>query len=981
MRTPLKYNPLEQLAIFYYSDGGDGSGDGDGPGGASGGADGSGGSDSGMSGAEAAADIGGGGFGSQTDMENNQFGYGINGSFGVEDSAMGTPSEATNEAANSVGFDNNGTSDVLGGYKSVTERNAKAADVAAVEGYSPGMVASYNQTTGFMTIGKQGIFGISYDSHFGPTGKELGFVDEMAADVLDVLDISVTNKSIAATEEIASAIVGFAVTGFTFNVALSAIAGVANVANINGVISNETNSAIQLGVGVAALVGNAYGLASLGMQIGGPLGFGMVSLSGYGLMTGLQDLGITGVPGTNISLDNLEMRGDGNNDFTDTIRSNSKSFTILNNPLLAGKAFNTNTKSSLIKPIIPVIYQYKDNKIGDNKMTMNYMEYRGGLSNILAPHLINKNEGSVFSNIDIDRGTMKSIQKGTLVNSNSKKYKQYLDNNINYFESDYPFSLVKIGNFFYMTTENPNYNYVYRLVLNQTVLTEADLIKVDITAPTTKPTISAIVTASSYTVTASLVNIKDSSGNEETYTATVTSNYSTDIYNALINDTNVTISGTCSSGTPDGRTIIVTVEGVDFTTTSNSEAFSVNISDLSFLPEQLDRELWDTYQYCYTYYNELTGFESIPIFSDTWIRKATSLKISNIKHINDSDVDTIRIYRIGGYSSVYRRIADIPNLKDDSLGTYIDNIDDLLTIAILNTDNATDITGLKGLTEHKGTLFAFKNNQVYFSQPGVPNIWSEFNMVRVGGTVTGISSVPLGIIITTDAQQTYLLAGTNSSNFTLSTIAKSTGCRDYKSVNNIMNSAIWLDYEGIMVSVGAAVQNISKGKVDVSDIGDIYSSYVYNNIYYLCGSNYTLTIDFRYATPAFKKLTFGEIYSITKNNGVLHYIDSNLDEYSGLYSTGDSSILEYKSPAFIAQSYDILKEFNKINITYSGNFTYTIYVDNVEVASETISSDTITVAEVNVPTQYNQGVMLELGLVGSGEIYNFRYIFSYLNNN
>lgn len=660
----------------------------------------------------------------------------------------------------------------------------------------------------------------------------------------------------------------------------------------------------------------------------------------------------------------------GNNDLGQVLRNSMPD--IKQNPLMKGYQRQLAKKLNRIK--IPINY-------GSNKMDGLFTDYRGGLSNVLAPHLINPNEGSIFNNIDINSGILNSIKMGIPVTGNTSKYKAYLEDITYYFISDYLFSLAKIGNFYYLTTENPAYTDVYRLNLNQPILTEADLIPVYLVAPTVKPTISAIITQDTYSAYASLINIRNSSGVEETYTATLDSTYNTTIHTALVNNTVLTLKGTCSTGTPDGRTIVVNVAGIDFNTISSSEAFSVTIPDLSFLSQQLDRELWDTYQYAYTYYNSTTGFESIPIFSDTYLRKATSLKISGIKYIQDPDVNKVRLYRIGGYSSVYRRIAELDNVGDNSIGTYTDNITEAMTFSILDTDNASAVTGLKGLLEHKGSLFAFKSNQVYFSIPGKPNVWSEFNMVRVGGVVTGIASVPLGLLILTDSRQTYLLSGTDKHNYTLAALDKSAGCISYKSVQNIANAAIWLGYEGIMVSVGSAVQNISKTKVDVSGIGTIHNSFSYDNIYYLCGSNYTLTIDFKYSTPSFKKLTFTEIISMTVKSGQIDYIDINKNEFNNLYIQGELATINYKSPMFIGAAYDLAKEFTKINLVYNGTFTYKVFVDKTEVLSKSITSSKISVEEISLPAENREGLSLELEIIGTGSVQSFKYLYAYLNNN
>ena len=833
-------------------------------------------------------------------------------------------------------------------------------------GYS---ITSNTVTTGYLDTD----FDHISIEHFGKYG---GFNTNIAsvtggtvASHLYGLGLSVQAAIISeAIVNIAVALISPSPLGVTFEVAKVGLESLGKIAGVLGIADQKDIDVLDK---VLDTFGIAYGFAKLGMA---PLGMGYAAF-------GLAQISDLSSAGRDIEGFGGEFDADGGDSIISSYgkgdtRNISSPLTIYS-PLSAGDKFNKDILISDIKPSF-IRIPLNNTKEEGNNMEAVVREYRGGLNNILAPHLIQSNEGQVFTNINIDRAIMESVKKGTQANL-TKAYTYSIPGGYT-FQDDYPFNIAKIGNFYYISSENPNIHNISRIELNQPILTISDLVNIDITAPTFTPSVTAVVdTSVTYNVTASLVNIKDSSGNEETYTASVTSDYNTDIHNALINNTPVTINGTCSSGTPDGRTININVEGKIFTTTSSSQAWSISIDDLSFLSQVLERVLWDEYQYAITYYNELTGYESIPVFTTTWTRKSNKLQINGIVNINASDVDKIRIYRIGGYSSVYRRIAEIDNLKDGSVTTYVDTVDDVLTYGILDTDNATDILDLKGLIEHKGSLFAFKNNQVYFSKPGKPNIWSEFNMVRVGGIVTGIASVPLGIVIMTDAQQIYLLSGTDKTNFNLSCISKTTGCVDYKSVSNIRNNAIWLGYEGIMVSVGASVSNISRGRVDVSDIGVIYGSYTYDNIYYLFGSNYVLLGDFTYNRPSFRKLDLS-IKSMYFNQGVISYTDG-ITTYDGLYDNGIELDLHYKSFKFIGQSYDLLKEFNKIDLVYNGTFTYIVYIDDIQVLSKNITSTKITVEEINIPSEINEGLSIELELVGTGKIYSYKYIFTYLNNN
>jgi len=610
-----------------------------------------------------------------------------------------------------------------------------------------------------------------------------------------------------------------------------------------------------------------------------------------------------------------------------------------------------------------------------------FIDYRGGLSSVLAPNLIGANEGSEFTNISIDKGTMESKKLGIVIdNGYLNEYTLRLPSGYLYHSSSY-FSSVKLGNFIYIVTDNlPGiYQLDYQSLDRDSDIN--DLVQAQLNPPINNP----IVIDSLKTVLVVYIDTVD----DDTPAAAKDNVKKDDKLNIYYGSTLITTTEALTSEDIETGSYEVLLNKYYPDEDSNLFSYRILRAEEIIYPEsnnivllnedEIESELWDEYTYAYTYYDSTSGFESAPAFSSSVLKKVDALEITELEYSSDSNVDFIRLYRVGGYSNTYRLIAEIDNISSSETTSYFDYLSEEYNPSILDTQNLAIIEDLVGLIEHKGTLFAYKNNQVYFSRPGKPNMWSEFNSIRVGGIVSGISSTPLGVLIFTDNSQTYLLGGTDKYNFTLSTLAKTIGCYDGKSIANHKNTTIWIDYEGLMVSVGSSVSNLSKEKVDLSDIGDIIDSMVYDSVYYLIGTNYSLLVDFRYNTPSFQKLLGlehihyykGKIY--TQINGLMYK-----DSFS---KVGDYMELHYKAPMFIGNSFDILTEFNKINVTFKGDFTYKIYIDEIEVSTGTIPSVGIKVEELKLPSSYNEGLGLELELIGTGEIKSFRYIFNNVNIN
>lgn len=793
----------------------------------------------------------------------------------------------------------------------------------------------------------------SFDTHYwNGNNTEFGFAAEIAADIAEFFGAKTkTVRSIAAVAETASIMYS------TIMPSMQMFGVATQIARVN------------------QLVGALMGVGSL--------------LSIWDEINSINDMfGGENFYSANFesSLSNSFTKTNEEGEFNDLSENSNKTVTDDFIPSLFGYGIN---QSNTLLPNLKSPTQYiKPNLNQESNMQSQqavFIDYRGGLSEVLAPNLIGANEGSIFNNININKGTMSPKYLGNVTTSLTvDTYNMFLPNDY-VFTSAYSFNAVRLGNFIYMTVDNVSYPYIYQLDY-QTLgrnCTLSDLVQASLDAPTIAPAIEDNLVSK---VVVS-IDVVDDDSPADTNNNVKVGDYIQIYYGETLVKTSIAMTADdISEGIIE--VILDTYypeEEEDLFQYRIKRGSSIIVPESNVLTlsneEELERELWEEYVYAYTYYDSSSGFESAPIFSDSWLKKSQAITIADITYSTLNTVDYIRLYRIGGYSSSYRLIKEIDNNTVGGTTSYTDGCAEEYMPTLLDTQNLAVVEDLKGLIEHKGTLFAYKNNQVYFSRPGKANMWSNFNSIRVGGVVSGVASSTLGVIIFTENSQSYLLGGTDKYSFTLTQIAKSVGCITKQSIANYKNAAIWLDYEGLMMSIGSSVNNISKEKVNLSDIGNIVEAMVYDNVYYLVGENYTLSVDFRYNTPSFQKLD-GNINHMLFNKGKI-YVQHNTTWYKDAFAGIGTSALQmhYKAPMFIGNSYDILTEFNKINLTYKGSFIYKVYVDEIEVLSNTISSEKVKVEEIKLPTDSNEGLGLELELIGIGEIRAFRYIFSNVNVN
>jgi hypothetical protein len=737
---------------------------------------------------------------------------------------------------------------------------------------------------------------ITTDYHIDmETGEKIGFLDELAADSLEALGFGVTEANISAARGLAEISLSLAL-GIPMSnaaLALKSASVAADIAYSNNAISAETYNTMKATIAITGVVHGMYtamdGISMVG-QYNSMLGFTAFAVTAYSAYTAIQDTaekyGLD-MSSTGISPE-LGIDGDGGGySSLLTVANSEGSITRL----VSGSANYMRKYEYMSEELTSNIYNTNvDYSKEESEMQSSYTDFRGGLNNLTAPHLLRKNEGQVYSNIDMSSGTIKSLNGDTIVQA----------------------------------------------------LTDPYFIKTRLIGDTEKH----LVSSADYRHYAKMNGYLFFTSESEGFKI------------ARYKDAAVTIS----TATIPKPAVAPTVEAIGI--------------------DEIAKELQTEYNYCYTYYSTSSGFESDPIYSDLWFATTQNIKVKNLAGIDNEFVDKIRLYRIGGYTTIYRLVAELDNPGAGATTEFIDPLHGSMLSFNLDTYLSGDvIDGLTGLTENRGTFFAYKDNRMYFTSPGKPNAWSAFNYLRFNDTISGLAVTPIGILVFTDNPSVYIVGGINKNTFSSAMLSKSIDCVSYKSVQNIKNASIWLSVQGLMMSLGASIQNITKSRVDVSALGTVLSSFVHGDLYYCICENNILVADFSYNTPSFKVLDRDSITQLQLDG--VNLIGANSANLLDMYndSTNLRSIT-YHSPLLINQHYDTIKAFSKVSIAFTGIFQFILYLDGIAVVDEVIdSTDVDGVAELNLLASNQEGKGLSVYISGAGEIFNVREIYDLQNLN
>jgi len=369
-----------------------------------------------------------------------------------------------------------------------------------------------------------------------------------------------------------------------------------------------------------------------------------------------------------------------------------------------------------------------------------------------------------------------------------------------------------------------------------------------------------------------------------------------------------------------------------------------------------------TYQYCYTYYNSIDGTESQPsAFSLELSGAGLSINVTVIAS-TDSQVDKIRVYRLGNNISLMSLVASISNISQ----TYIDIWPDTsIDGSILDSyNNGQAPVGLNYLTEANAMLFGAVKDKLWYSEVAYVNSWNDFNYIDFDSEITGIGNTQNGLLVFTK-YKTYIVTGNSPSTLSKYLLDGKQGCISHKSIAFAKNTLVWASSDGICASSGGVIEVISREKLNKINLTNIKDSIVLEDIYYLSYDNTTIMADFRFGI-VFSKLDISPD-SFFLYSDIVYY--SNITLHSMFTSLLPRS-LEFTSGLYSDGSITNLKNYKTLYINSTGNLTLSTYINNTLVSTQQLVNG---VEEIKLPQQSRLGYNIRFNILGTGTVNEIEY--------
>lgn len=374
--------------------------------------------------------------------------------------------------------------------------------------------------------------------------------------------------------------------------------------------------------------------------------------------------------------------------------------------------------------------------------------------------------------------------------------------------------------------------------------------------------------------------------------------------------------------------------------------------------------LTGTYTYVYTYYNSVTGIESMPSPQSIDITVSNnSIILQTIVASSDPQVDSIRIYRIGGNLVEYTLVTEKTNDTTD----YIDNLSDIdiagnhildtLTNSVVNPD-------IKYFTVHKAMLFGAVEDKLYYSSIGQFDYWPETNFIDFNNPITGIAKLQDKLVVFTE-YETYLIMGNSPSTFTKILFDAEQGCISHYTIQFVANSLIWLSKIGLCSTTGGIINIISLPFLGTIELSGIANAEVYNRAYYLVHSTGILVFDFRYNTIVRQLDETSDWLVYAKNT----LYSSSSGKLKSMFS-GEPLEYKYKSPIITEGSASRLKTYKDFYINYSGEATIKLFIDGKLVNTKYLTgTKVLNLKALNSANGYG----LEIEITGTADIIEIYY--------
>ena len=632
---------------------------------------------------------------------------------------------------------------------------------------------------------------------------------------------------------------------------------------------------------------------------------------------------------------------------------------------------------------------------------MKLQQFNGGVNSRLAPQLLQLNQGVVFDNLDIAKGSLSPLKDKASTGPATEKYAVFFDAEQAWYSSSVETDYLEFqGNLYWTDGIQPkkrvngvtNNLGIARPAAAPTVAAQFLVTPIQEFAVSSDASGNLPFTDLQYLIVNQKNGVKAAPFNYTVYTSkTVISRADGELLTLSSSGFYASIpfrGGTITTAPGTGRRIIfeqfrgeIGDKCTIYRKYNNKwyevdEIFALShtvVDDVEDISANAELDLDEfsafngTYQYLYTYYNNNDGTESAPSPLSTELKlDSGEVFLSNMSVSSDPQVTHKRIYRVGANLTEFTLVAQISNITE----SYVDGLKDSEVLGdLLESDNYYEApTNLRYLSESYAMLFGAVGSTLRFTPVGKPNAWPPEYSIEFDSTITGLGPVANGLLVMTKFS-TFIVTGTGPLSLAQQPLRGDQGCLDFKSVQQVTQGMLcWASADGLCVSSGNNVTVITKDAFNKLSL-NVAASAVVDEVYYCLQTDGTAIVwDFRFGT-LFYTLSLGVESLAVANSEVYGW---SAGSQLQLFASDSNLTFSYISPRLTEGSLTKPKTYKKVYFSFEGAIIINVLInDKVVVANKQLTGSGV--EEVLVPQNEQRGYYIQFQISGTGEVNEIEY--------
>ena len=341
--------------------------------------------------------------------------------------------------------------------------------------------------------------------------------------------------------------------------------------------------------------------------------------------------------------------------------------------------------------------------------------------------------------------------------------------------------------------------------------------------------------------------------------------------------------------------------------------------------------------------------------------------VTGFEQSSDSQVDTIRLYRIGGTLSTYSLVEELAI----STTSYMDNNSDadIAGNHVLDSFvNGKPPQDGKYFSEANTMLFLAKGEKLYFSELAKPYAWPATNYIDFDTEITGIGNVQNGLLVFT-RYKTYIITGTSPLVMSKYLISGEQGCVNHDTIAFVENNLFWLSTDGVCTSNGGHVTIVTQPLLGRLARDDSINAWQHDRMYFLALSDKIVILDNRYEY-CIRELNYTGWLGAYKDN---MYIQQD-GELHKLFS-GENDTMYYLSPVFSVGRFTEYKVFKDIYIAFKGQIHIKVWLHTHDKPDQLILEKELDTKHLrrNLKCKALAGYGISIEVSGTGEVHEIDF--------